>query len=159
GEVTCVVGQTGSGKSDFLNVIAGVKVPSSGFVDVKGMKVHEYHDLTNRHVSLCPQKQLLMESLSVEDHLRMCCMIHGASYHKAKTQATFLLQMFGLSSMRRHNHKGLTISETKKLLVAMALSKSPSILLLDNPVDQLDPEASFQFWKLLQELKPERSII
>ncbi|CAL8143782.1 unnamed protein product [Orchesella dallaii] len=159
GEVTCVVGQTGSGKSDFLNVIAGVKVPSSGFVDVKGMKVHEYHDLTNRHVSLCPQKQLLIESLSVEDHLRMCCMIHGASYHKAKTQATFLLQMFGLTSMRRHNHKGLTISDTKKLLVAMALSKSPSILLLDNPVDQLDPESSFQFWKLLQELKSERSII
>jgi len=41
----------------------------------------------------------------------------------------------------------------------MALSKSPSILLLDNPVDQLDSESSFQFWKLLQELKTERSII
>jgi len=34
-----VVGQTGSGKSDFLSVIAGVNVPSAGFVDVKGMNV------------------------------------------------------------------------------------------------------------------------
>lgn len=61
--------------------------------------------------------------------------------------------------MRRHNYKGLTSGETKKVLVAMALSKSPNILLLDNPIDQLDPESALQFWKLLQELKPQRSII
>lgn len=159
GEVTCIVGQIGSGKSDFLNVIAGVNTPSAGFVDVKGLKVHEYHDITNRYVSLCPQQQLLIETLSVEDHIRLCCMLHGVSYAKAKTQATFLLKMFGLMPMRRHGYKGITRGDIKKLMLAMALSKSPSVLLLDNPIDQLDSESRFQFWRLLQELKPMRSIV
>lgn len=79
GEVTCIVGQIGSGKSDFLNVIAGVNVPAAGFVDVKGIRVHERHDVINKHVSLCPQKQLLIESLSVEEHIIVCCMLHGTS--------------------------------------------------------------------------------
>ena len=67
--------------------------------------------------------------------------------------------MFELTLMRRHTHKGLTVSDMKKLTVAMALSKSPSIILLDNPLDELDSEATIEFWRLLQELKENRTII
>lgn len=158
-EITCIIGQIGSGKSDFLNVIAGVVVPSAGFVDVKGLRVHEFHDLTNRHVSFCPQRKLLIESLSVEEHVIACCMLHGAPYATAKYQASYLMQMFGLMPMRRHSYTGLTANDAKKLMLAMALSKSPSVLLLDNPIDELDTESRSQFWKLLQELKPMRSIV
>ncbi len=70
-----VCGPAGSGKTNLLHLIAGLTNPTSGFVEMKNLKVHEYSDILNHYISIVPQKTMLFPTLSVEDHVRLCCMV------------------------------------------------------------------------------------
>jgi len=69
------MGMSGSGKTSLLHAIGGLIEPTSGYVEINNLKVHEHSDYLNKFMSIVPQKCSLFPTLSTEDHVRFCCMV------------------------------------------------------------------------------------
>lgn len=166
GELTALIGASGSGKSSLLSVIGALTKPSSGTVQVGPIKVHELNEaeqaqLRRDTVGLIFQQPNLLGALGVRDQLLVTDHLRGlrgrALQHRA-ARADELLDLVGLQDMVDRKIHALSGGQRQRVNIARALMGTPQVLLADEPTSALDQPRSHEIMQLLKTLTQELSV-
>ncbi|MDC2958686.1 ABC transporter ATP-binding protein [Streptomyces gilvifuscus] len=136
-EVVCVLGPSGSGKSTLLRVVAGLQELDSGRVsldgrDQTGVPAHR------RGVGLMFQDHQLFPQRDVGGNVAFGLRMHGASKAEQGERVRELLELVGLPGAARRAVASLSGGEQQRVALARALAPRPRLLMLDEPLGQLD---------------------
>jgi ABC-2 type transport system ATP-binding protein len=152
GEIYCLLGANGAGKSTTINLFLGFIKPSEGEAKINGLRVADHLLETKQFITYIPENLILYPKLSGLENLDYFCGLSQIRHSKDKLQS--LLIDSGLQEAFIHQHvskysKGMR----QKVGIALAIAKNAKVLLLDEPTSGLDPKASNDFGDLLQKMK------
>ena len=167
GEVMAILGPSGAGKTSLLNVLTlnayGLKAEITGSCTLNGH--HLTSELFRRHFCIVPQEDNHRAFLTCRETLRFVANFYiNGSDEKKDEECEKLLVKLGLdgcANTRVGNAflQGLSGGQRKRLSVALALMKSPSVLMLDEPTSGLDAASSYHVMKYIKELAITLNII
>jgi len=155
GEFYALMGPNGSGKTTLASIIASVRSPTSGKVEIYGKNPEDAKDL----IGYIPQENFSSPILTGKENLMYFAGLLGHSKGTATKIVSELLKKIGLyedADKRVSNYSG---GMRKRLEVATALFPNIRILVLDEPTTGLDPSARRKFLGLIQELRKEKTTV
>jgi ABC-2 type transport system ATP-binding protein len=135
GIVTGFLGPNGAGKSTTMRMILGLDAPTSGSVTVAG-KPYGEHAKPLQVVGALLEARAVHTSRSAYSHLRALAATHGI----ARNRVDEVIEMVGLQDVARKRAGGFSLGMGQRLGIASALLADPGVLILDEPVNGLDPE-------------------
>jgi ABC-2 type transport system ATP-binding protein len=150
GMITGFLGPNGAGKSTTMRMILGLDAPTSGSVTVDG-KPYAEHAVPMRAVGALLETRAVHTSRSAYNHLRALAATHGISSQRVSD----VIDMVGLQEVARNRAGGFSLGMGQRLGIASALLADPSTLILDEPVNGLDPEGIRWIRGLLKTLASE----
>ena len=157
GELTALIGNSGSGKSTFLNMIGGLDRPSAGslFVGGKNLFTMTEKDLVKYKrdvVGFVWQNngRNLLPYLSAIENVMLP--MHLSSVKKKRERATQLLEMVGMSHKKNSRLNMLSGGEQQRIAIAIALANSPKLLLADEPTGSVDVMTANYIFDVFTEL-------
>jgi len=135
GQVTGFLGPNGAGKSTTMRMILGLDRPSSGSITVLGKPYAEHRNPLSVAGALLDAKGV-HPGRSARSHLRALAATHGF----APRRVDHVLEMTGLESVSHRRVGGFSLGMGQRLGIAAALLGDPAVLVLDEPVNGLDPD-------------------
>ena len=142
GEFVFICGRSGSGKTTFLNLLAGLLNADSGTVTYSGKNIFSFSDdekslYRNESIGFVPQTIGSLPNLSVLDNVRLPHFLFQRDGDR-EGRAVLLLEMMGIAHLKDELPKNLSGGETKRMLIARALMNAPAVLIADEPTSDLD---------------------
>ncbi|MEP6815028.1 MAG: ATP-binding cassette domain-containing protein [Marmoricola sp.] len=150
GQVTGFVGPNGSGKSTTMRLILGLDAPTAGSVWVNGRPYVEYRRPL-LEVGALLEATAIHGGRTAYNHLRSLAL----SNHIPRTRVNEVLDLVGLRSVAAKRSRGFSLGMGQRLGIAAALLGDPRVLILDEPVNGLDPEGVLWIRTLLKSLASE----
>ncbi|WP_435261938.1 ABC transporter ATP-binding protein [Tenacibaculum sp. nBUS_03] len=152
GEIFCLLGANGAGKSTTINLLLNFITPSSGKAYINGLDVNKNTKKTKSFLTYIPENLMLYPTLTAVENLDYFLGIGG--YKFSKIELEFFLDEAGLQKEAYHKRtqyfsKGMR----QKIGIALAIAKDAKVLLLDEPTSGLDPKSSNEFGLLLKKMK------
>ena len=153
GEHWLVLGNSGSGKTTFLNLVAGLLAPSEGAIEVGGqslasLKGSELDRWRGRNVGIVPQKLHLVSSLSVLQNLILAPYLAGLLCDESRARE--LLGNLSLKDRASAKPHELSHGQAQRVAIARAVMNRPKLLLADEPTANLDDANCVHALDLLQ---------
>src|SRR6516162_9559597 len=134
GEIVAILGKSGSGKSTFLRLLAGLVAPSEGSIAYRGLKVTE----PVRGIAMVFQSYALFPWLTVLGNVELGLEAQGIAGAERRRQAVNAIDLIGLDGFENAYPKELSGGMRQRVGFARALVVNPHILLLDEPFSSLD---------------------
>ena len=155
-----LVGDNGSGKSTFLDVITGNTAPDSGTVEYDGQNVLKLgeRDLArfrNRNIGFVFQFHQLLPEFTAIENIMIPALIGGDKQSDAHRRAMKLLEYMGLADRTGHKPAQLSGGERQRVAVARALINHPAVVFADEPSGSLDSENKAELHRLFFRLRDE----
>lgn len=157
GELTAIIGNSGSGKSTFLNMIGGLDRPSAGSLFVAGsnlftMTERELVGYKRDTVGFVWQNngRNLLPYLTVLENVMLP--MNLSSTKKKREKALALLEKVGMSAKKRSRMNMLSGGEQQRVAIAIALANSPKLLLADEPTGSVDVKTANYIFDVFTEL-------
>lgn len=157
GELTALIGNSGSGKSTFLNMIGGLDRPSAGKLTVDGKNLFT---MTEKQLVSYKRDTVgfvwqnngrnLLPYLSALENIMMP--MHLSNVKKKKDKALELLDMVGMSAKKHNRLNTLSGGEQQRIAIAIALANSPKLLLADEPTGSVDTKTADYIFDIFTEL-------
>ena len=149
GDIYGFVGKNGAGKTTFIRLVLGLARADSGSVE---LFPGEEPMLARRRTGSLVESPALYTNMTARENLEMCCTIIGAD----KSQADGILELTGLSGTGRKKAGNFSLGMKQRLGIGMALVGDPELLILDEPINGLDPTGIAEIRELLLRLRNER---
>lgn len=162
GEIFGLLGPNGAGKSTALSILCGMLAPTSGDAYVGGsLRVSADPAAIRRSLSVCFQQNILLDDLTVWEHLTLVCALKESMGIKAVSEETWSnkLSQFGLDEKRDALAKTLSGGQKRKLSLVLALLDSARVVLLDEPTAGMDLKARLDTWDALKRAVRCRAVI
>ncbi len=140
------LGPNGSGKTTAIRMMCGLLDPTTGDIEVLGMKMPEKAEKVRRQVGYMTQKFSMYGDLTVNQNLRFIGKIMGVTGTKLKTRLDELNSQFALEQFRHNLAGSLSGGQKRRLALAAATIHKPRLLLLDEPTSEVDPNTRRVFW-------------
>ena len=156
GQVYAIVGSSGSGKTTFLSLLAGLDVPTSGTIELDGESTAKMNRDSYRlnHVSVIYQNFNLFQHLTVLENAAYPLYVRKMPKKKADELAAEKLLQVGLKEDQFKRFPNmLSGGEQQRVAIARALVNSPSVLLADEPSGNLDSKNREEIHRLFFELR------
>ena len=150
GQKTSLVGPSGSGKSTLMSLIAGLRRPTDGTVQIDGVAMSDLDDgararLRANRIGIALQSDNLIPFLTASENVELAmAFVPGGSRRAAKARAIDLLDRFGVGSRAQHHPRQLSGGEAQRVALAVAMANEPALLLADEVVGQLDRQTAGQ---------------
>lgn len=143
GELVAIMGPSGSGKSTLLGLIAGLDVPTSGTIHVRGECISAMSDdaataFRRRHIGLIDQHFNLFPDLTIAENVAVPLMLEGQCAGAISDRVRHLLDRLGLDARRDHLPTEVSGGELQRAAIARALVNQPTLVLADEPTGNLD---------------------
>lgn len=156
GEMHCLAGRSGSGKTSILRVAAGLATPTAGEVRWNGESLAELSDaritvLRRDFVGYLDQNGTLIPGLSAIENVILPAVPARRTKELAPT-ARDLLEILGVGARAKHRPEQLSGGERQRVAFARSLLLSPRVLMVDEPTASLDRASADGVIKLLKEL-------
>lgn len=139
GELLCIVGPTGCGKTTFLNSLTHLYEPTSGQILFEGEKVN----LRKHNITYIFQEYSAMEWLTVRQNVRFGLELKK-NYDDIDKKVDDALELVGLTEFANYYPKQLSASMLQRVVIARAFATQPELLLMDEPYGQLDINLRFK---------------
>jgi ABC-type polar amino acid transport system ATPase subunit len=156
GEVVCIVGPSGGGKSTFLRTINGLESIDSGTVQFDGITIPgpaRNVGLIRREAGMVFQSFNLFPHMTVRKNLILAPVrARGLSYAEANERAERLLKRVGIASQIDKYPDQLSGGQQQRVAIARALAMEPKVMLFDEPTSALDPEMVKEVLEVVREL-------
>ena len=155
GEIITIMGQSGSGKSTALNILATLDHPDSGELILGGKRVHTMEEnelaaIRNGDIGFVFQFHHLLPEFTAIENILMPTWINGKE--DSKNHALDLIEKMGLSDRKDHFPSQLSGGERSRVAVARALMNQPKLILADEPTGNLDEKNANKLIDLLSEI-------
>jgi ABC-2 type transport system ATP-binding protein len=152
GEAFSLLGPNGAGKTTTVEMLEGLRRPSSGEGYVLGYNVSDEDDVRQlkRQIGVLPQEFSTFERLTVKENLELMSALYGTS-----DRVNHYLEALGLWEYRNVHFGRLSGGLKRRVGIAMALVGEPKLIFLDEPTTGLDPYARREMWKFIRLLKEE----
>ncbi len=152
--VTGLVGPNGAGKSTFLKLVVGEIRPTRGAVSVLGETPFANRRLFRR-LGFCPQQDALYDSMTGFEFVRYLARLSGLGAAESKARAERALERVRLGDAMHRRTGGYSKGMRQRAKVAQAIAHEPELLVLDEPLNGLDPIGRSEMLDLLRELGAE----
>lgn len=150
GEIFGILGPNGAGKTTTLEILEGLRKPSSGEVRVLGLNPQTKGRELRERIGIQFQSTSIQERMRVGEALQL----FSSLYHK-RGNVERLVETLGLKSYLNTSFKDLSGGWKQRLTLALAALHGPEILFLDEPSTGLDPQARREIWKLINQFREE----
>lgn len=155
GEIFGLVGDNGAGKTTLFKLLCGLAFPSEGEVRLFGAHAHADLERQRTRVGALIEQPGFYPNLSVEKNLEYYRIQKGVP---GKQVVSSLLELVRLAPAKKRACKALSMGMKQRLGLAMALLGEPEVLILDEPINGLDPSGIVEIRALLQRLNREKGI-
>jgi len=151
GGITGMIGPNGAGKTTIMRLLMGLAIPTSGQyalfgVDSKDRKIQE----VRHHISAIVEAPSLVPSLSAYDNLKYACLYYGITNYKEVIPEA--LKNVGLENTGKKAAKHFSLGMRQRLGIAVLLLNNPTLMLLDEPMNGLDPSGVAELRNLIIDL-------
>lgn len=156
GDVYGFLGPNGAGKSTTLRMLLGLIKPTSGEIFFKGSKIDGKSKSYLKDIGSLIERAEMYESISAEDNLRLLGKLSNVPNLNSKVDD--LLKEVGLFDRRKSKVKTFSQGMKQRLGIAQAVLHEPSLLILDEPSNGLDPQGQIDMRNLIMKINKERDI-
>jgi ABC-type Fe3+/spermidine/putrescine transport system ATPase subunit len=140
GDYLAILGPTGCGKTTLLKTIAGILRPATGEIHIGGRRVDDL-PAHRRRLRYVPQHSLLFPHRKVADNVRFGLRYAPGDKGRQRTRFERAVELTGVAALLDRYPATLSGGEARRVALARALAVEPAVLLLDEPLSMLDPEA------------------
>ncbi|XP_018436846.1 ABC transporter A family member 7 [Raphanus sativus] len=161
GECFGMLGPNGAGKSSFINVMTGLLKPTSGTALIRGLDICNDMDRVYTSMGVCPQHDLLWETLTGREHLLFYGRLknlRGSELKQAVEESLKSVNLFhgGVADKPAGKYSG---GMKRRLSVAISLIGNPKVVYMDEPSTGLDPASRKNLWTVIKRAKQNTAII
>ena len=158
GEVLGIAGPNGAGKSTIISLLLGFLDPTSGTVEIDGMKPRQYVEKFG--VSYVPELMALPTHWRAEGALRRLAVLAGVPTDKLTSEVDRVIEALAIGEHRKKRLKALSKGNFQRVGLAQALLTETRVVIFDEPTHGLDPVWTQKFREIVESLKrPDRVII
>ena len=156
GAIYGLVGKNGAGKTTLIRLICGLQEPGSGSFTLYGTENRDKAIVrARRRMGAVVETPSLYPDMTAEDNLKMQYRVLGLPSFEGIDQ---LLQLVGLEHTGKKKARNFSLGMKQRLGIAVALAGDPDFLVLDEPVNGLDPQGIIEIRELILKLNRERQI-
>jgi len=155
GEIRGLLGPNGSGKSTTMKIIMGMLKPDSGNVNVCGIDVRSKPVEARKQIGYVPETPFLYEYLSAAEYLDLVGVAYGLDRTERKNRADELLTALQMDTHVNEIMSGFSQGMRQKIALISALMHRPKVLILDEPLNGLDPRSARIVKEILNRLAGE----
>ncbi|MCI1985657.1 MAG: ABC transporter ATP-binding protein [Lactobacillus sp.] len=152
GEIYALIGENGAGKTTLMRLITGLSPLRRGEIMLLGEDAAHNQKALSR-IGAVIESPVAFDKLSVAQNLQLTAIQHGLSDPQAVEDA---INFVGLAEKQRTKAKNLSLGQKQRLGLATAILGQPDFLVLDEPINGLDPTGIVEFRQLLKRLNHER---
>ena len=154
GTKAVITGESGSGKSTFLNIVGGLERASKGYVkagpyEVTSLDEKQISQYRSEYLGLIFQFHYLLKDFTALENVFLPAYMSGMNKKEAMDKARLLLKDVGLEDRQTHLPSELSGGERPRVAVARALINDPELILADEPTGNLDPQNAVMIGDLL----------
>lgn len=163
-EFVSILGQSGCGKTTFLNIIGGLDHYTSGDLIINGKSTKDYKDkdwdtYRNHQVGFVFQSYNLIMHQSVLSNVELALTLTGVGKEERRKRAVEALNKVGLADQIHKKPTQMSGGQMQRVAIARAIVNNPDIILADEPTGALDSATSVQIMDILKEIAKEKLVI
>lgn len=163
-ELVSILGQSGCGKTTFLNIIGGLDHYTSGDLIINGKSTKDYSDkdwdtYRNHQVGFVFQSYNLIMHQSVLSNVELALTLTGVNKEERRKRAIGALNKVGLSDQIHKKPTQMSGGQMQRVAIARAIVNNPDIILADEPTGALDSATSVQIMEILKEISKDKLVI
>ncbi len=161
GEFLSIMGPSGCGKSTLLNIMGLLDEPTSGEIELCGIKIdrslsdNQLAGLRNKTLGFVFQSFHLIPTLNVIDNVQLPLLYRGMRSSERTRRAKEVIERVGLSHRMKHRPAQLSGGQCQRVAIARAIIGNPEIILADEPTGNLDSKMGAEIMSLLHKLNRE----
>ncbi|GMF24988.1 unnamed protein product [Phytophthora fragariaefolia] len=160
GQITCLLGHNGAGKTTVMSILTGVTPPTSGNAWIRGRSVIKDLEKIRQTLGYCPQHSVLYPDLTVKEHLTFYGRLKGFTDPKElATEVINKIKEVDLVDKIDVRSHALSGGMQRKLSLAIAFLGDSTVVFLDEPTAGMDPYSRRRTWDLIQRNRAGRVII
>lgn len=157
GEFVAIIGQSGSGKSTFMNMLGCLDVPTSGKyylngTDVSTMKDNDLSVVRNREIGFIFQGFNLIANLNAIENVELPLIYRGIDRKTRHKLAIESLKMVGLEKRMQHKPSEMSGGQQQRVAIARAIAAKPPVILADEPTGNMDSASSREILGILKQM-------
>lgn len=160
GDVVCVVGASGSGKSTFLRCLNRLEEPTGGQIFFEGVDITDAKTDINKHrqkMGMVFQQFNLFPHMTIMDNLTLAPIkLQGKKKEEIEPEAMKLLERVGLADRANAYPSQLSGGQKQRIAIVRALCMKPDVMLFDEPTSALDPEMVGEVLGVMKDLADEK---
>ncbi|AIQ25014.1 ATP-binding cassette domain-containing protein [Paenibacillus sp. FSL H7-0737] len=155
GDIYGFVGENGAGKTTLMKIISGLVYPTKGTFQLMGKSSEKDIARVRKKMGVLIELPALYPHMNAEENLSFYCKIHGISDFK---RIKDVLNLVGLTDVENKNTTEYSLGMRQRLGLAISLLNEPEFLVLDEPINGLDPTGIVEMRKLLAKLAHEKGV-
>ena len=160
GEFVAIIGQSGSGKSTFMNMLGCLDVPTSGKyylngTDVSTMKDNDLSVVRNKEIGFIFQGFNLIANLTALENVELPLIYRGIDRKTRRKLAVESLKKVGLEKRMDHKPNEMSGGQQQRVAIARAIAARPPVILADEPTGNLDCENAKELMELFKKINKE----
>lgn len=152
GDIYGLIGSNGAGKTTIMRLITQLSPLKSGSIKLFDKKINQQ---ALKHVGAVIETPVAFDRLTVRQNLKLVAIQRGINDKKKILE---IIKFVGLEKKLNTKSKNLSLGQRQRLGLAIAILPEPDLLILDEPINGLDPSGIIEFRKLLEKLNRERQI-
>lgn len=159
GEFVMVEGESGSGKTTFLNILTGLTDPTSGDVLIEGRSIKDIDDkeiskIRNRKIKYIPQGESLLASLTVRENILFPFTVGGLE-RPSEERLLEVSEKLGITDLLDEYPSELSGGEMRRATIARAVINKPSLIIADEPTGSLDSSNTSKVMEIFRHIASE----
>lgn len=154
-----LLGSNGAGKSTTMNIMCGVLNQTEGDVYIDGINFRDDPIRAKMNIGFLPQKPPLYMDLTVAEYLAYCAELHSVPPKKIKSSIDRAMAKCGITHFRNRLLKNLSGGYQQRAGIAQAIIHDPKFVVLDEPMNGLDPNQIVEIRELIREIAHDRSVL
>ncbi|OAB41936.1 ABC transporter ATP-binding protein [Paenibacillus glacialis] len=155
GRIYGLIGQNGAGKTTLMRLVTGLSFPTSGSIELFGHKGESNLQTERKRLGSMIEYPSLTLSMTAKENLKLHRIMRGIPNKEVEDE---LLKLVGLADTGKKKVKNFSLGMKQRLGIAIALLSSPELLILDEPINGLDPLGVVEIRNLLKKLCEERQM-
>lgn len=159
-----IFGESGCGKTTFMNVLGGLDNFSSGNIQIDDLSIKKYSSkkidrIRNEKIGYIFQNYLLLQQRTVYDNLILLLNMYDISLEEKNERIDYVLEAVGMLKYKKKNVSELSGGQQQRVAIARALIKSPSLILADEPTGNLDEKNTIQIMNIIKKISKNTLVI